>query len=342
MKRLVVSMAVVMATALVGTVRAGEDKKAEPQLRLELDLADGSHIVGTPSFESLAVQTSYAKMDVPLKEILAIKIGEDHENASLDLKNGDKLKGVVSLGPIKLETLFGKVAIGVEHIREIRVALSGGVLPEALRRGLALYYSFDRDEGGKVTDQSDKRQDGAVRGAKWTPNGKRGGAYAFNGKGDYIDTGANFSGMREMTVCGWSYFTETPADSSIITQYGGQQSDNVWALFSAANGKGAAVNFCPASGGDYNFYGNNYEMKTWKYLCVTYSAGKSLTLYENGALVKSLSVPDSPLRRADNTAKVAASQGLTGYWGSGLIDEVMIFDRALSESEVKQIYDVQK
>jgi hypothetical protein len=33
---------------------------------------------------------------------------------------------------------------------------------------------------------------------------------------------------------------------------------------------------------------------------------------------------------------------LTGYWGSGLIDEVMIFDRALSESEVKQIYDVQK
>ena len=36
------------------------------------------------------------------------------------------------------------------------------------------------------------------------------------------------------------------------------------------------------------------------------------------------------------------SQGADGYWGSGLIDEVMIFDHALSETEVKQVYDAKK
>jgi hypothetical protein len=216
-------------------------------------------------------------------------------------------------------------------------------LPPALKRALVLYYSFDRSEGTKVSDKSGKSHTGKVHGAKWVSKGKVGGAYEFNGRGDYIDTKANFSGMNEIAVCGWSLLTRTPADSSVITQYGGATSENVWSLFSAANGKGAEVNVCPASGGDYNFYGNAYELNKWKHLCVTYARGKALTLYENGIRVNSVPVPDLPLRQTGNfTAKVAASQGADGYWGSGLIDEVMIFDRALSEDEVKQLYDAQK
>lgn len=223
------------------------------------------------------------------------------------------------------------------------VPLGARQLPPKLRHGLVLHYSFDRSEGTKVSDKSGKSHTGLVHGAKWIPKGKVGGAYEFNGRGDYIDTKSNFSGMDEITVCGWSFFTKTPADSSIITQYGGSTSENVWALFSAANGKGAEVNFCPANGIDYNFYGNAYDMRQWKHLCVTYARGIAVTLYENGVPVNSVPVPDLPLRTTGtSTAKVAASQGADGYWGSGVIDEVMIFDRALSAEEVKQIYDAQK
>ena len=128
MKRFTLCIALFSAMAIVGTAWAGEDK-TEPRLRLEIDLVDGSHIVGTPHIQSVPVQTSYAKMNIPLKEIRAIKIDADHETASLDLMNGDKLKGVVSLAPIKLETVFGMVRIGTEHIRELRVVSSGGTLP---------------------------------------------------------------------------------------------------------------------------------------------------------------------------------------------------------------------
>jgi len=117
-------MAFFAAMALVCTAWAGKDKE-EPQVRFELDLVDGSHIIGTPSIESVAVQTSYAKMDVSLKQILTIKIAEDHEKASIDLRNGDKLKGVINLKPIKLETAFGPVEINVEHIRKIEVVRDG-------------------------------------------------------------------------------------------------------------------------------------------------------------------------------------------------------------------------
>ncbi|MBT7067994.1 MAG: hypothetical protein HN919_16975 [Verrucomicrobia bacterium] len=98
-------------------------------LRLAIDLVDGSRVIGVPTITSIPVQTSYAKMDVPLEKIMNIHIHDDHEMASIDLQNGDKLKGVLNLGPIKLETVFGWVSIGIEHMRECHVTVAGGVLP---------------------------------------------------------------------------------------------------------------------------------------------------------------------------------------------------------------------
>ena len=179
---------ILAAIALGGRAWAGLDStnQSPQQIRLELDLADGSHVIGAPNIESVPLQTTYAKMDIALKQILTVKMGEDHETASIALRNGDKLKGVISLAPIKLATVFGDVAIGIEHVKEIGVLLSGGGLPESLKKGLVLYYSFEGDEGGKVTDGSSKGNDGEVKGAKWTPSGKIGGAYdfAWNAQGD--------------------------------------------------------------------------------------------------------------------------------------------------------------
>jgi hypothetical protein len=139
MQRFAFRMAALMAIMMVGTAWAGKDKE-ESQHRLELDLVDGSRVIGIPSIESVPVQTSYAKMDVALKQILTVKIAEDRETASVDLRNGDKLKGVINLDPIRLETVFGKVKIDIEHIRELRVVV-GGKDP-----GLILWNKMGSDE----------------------------------------------------------------------------------------------------------------------------------------------------------------------------------------------------
>ena len=109
-------MMVLSATALVGTAWAGEEKETGPQFSLELDLVDGSHIVGTPSIKSISVQTSYAKMDIPLKQIVSITFHDDHEMASIDLRNGDKIKGVLDLPPLELATIVGDVSVAIEHV----------------------------------------------------------------------------------------------------------------------------------------------------------------------------------------------------------------------------------
>lgn len=96
-----------------------------PKINLELYLVDGSRIIGVPKIDSVPLETSYAKISIPLSKIQSIKMNEDHETASLDLRDGDKLKGVVSLDPIKLETVFGSVKIDIKHIQKMEIMLYG-------------------------------------------------------------------------------------------------------------------------------------------------------------------------------------------------------------------------
>ena len=60
-------------------------------LQLELEICDGSLVIGTPSIDSIPLQTSYAKMDIKLARIISMKIGDDHKSVVIALRNGDKL-----------------------------------------------------------------------------------------------------------------------------------------------------------------------------------------------------------------------------------------------------------
>ena len=163
MKELALLVAVASAMAFAGTTWAGDEQTAV-QPRIELDLVDGSHLVGTPAIATIPVRTAYAKMDIALTQIQTIKMGDDHETASVDLQNGDKLTGVITLGPVELATVFGKVAVGIEHIRKIDVVLGGG----AGRKGLVLW--------NRLGSEND------VRNSRVGPGGKLNGGRFVQGR----------------------------------------------------------------------------------------------------------------------------------------------------------------
>jgi len=128
MKRLEM-MLVVCALATVSHRVWADEPRTNEVLTVILELSDGSRVVGTLGVESVSVQTSYAKMNVPLRQIKVLKIGADHETVTLNLLNGDTLTGVIGLKPIELKTVFGKASVGIEHVREFRIVPGGGVLP---------------------------------------------------------------------------------------------------------------------------------------------------------------------------------------------------------------------
>ncbi len=96
-------------------------------LQLACALADGSRIIGIPEITSITIQTSYAKMDIALKDVRSIAVENDREMAIFEMKNGDRLKGALILKTLDIKTVFGKVAIGTEQINKISVLASGSV-----------------------------------------------------------------------------------------------------------------------------------------------------------------------------------------------------------------------
>ena len=75
-------------------------------------------------------------------------------------------------------------------------------------------------------------------------------------------------------------------------------------------------------------------INTWTHLAVTYN-GSTLTLYRNGVAVATSTVSGT-LSPTTGTLQIGASQ--FGEYFKGLIDEVRIYNRALSDTEIQTIY----
>ena len=73
---------------------------------------------------------------------------------------------------------------------------------------------------------------------------------------------------------------------------------------------------------------------TWTHLAVTYN-GSTLTLYRDGVAVATSTVSGT-LSPTSGTLQIGGSQ--FGEYFKGLIDEVRIYNRALSDTEIQTIY----
>ncbi|MEI6218845.1 MAG: hypothetical protein WCP86_08080, partial [bacterium] len=150
-------IALFAAFVLSGTVWAGKDKDKEgAQLRVELDLNDGSRLIGIPKVTSIRLACSFGKIELPIDQVRNITFTTGHESAVLRLINNDRLSGVIDLNELGLQTLFGSVVIPLNDCRSVAV-LAGGS-----DGGLVVYYTFDAEEDSQKTrDQGGGGNDSA-------------------------------------------------------------------------------------------------------------------------------------------------------------------------------------
>ncbi|MEI7436431.1 MAG: LamG domain-containing protein [bacterium] len=335
-----------LTVALGGTAWAEKEQK-EPQLRLELDLIDGSLVIGVPGIGSVPVETPYAKLRIPLKQIVTIKIGRDRETASLDLQNGDKLKGVINLETIKLKTLFGAVSIGIKYIAALRVtAIPVDVTKETeaacvptgadLSKGLVAYYPFNGDAG----DHSGNQNHGKLVGAAFEDAGSAKALRVNGNASSYVKV------QRAESL--------EPADGITISMWikgvPGQAAGYGWGTLLRK-----ADNFQPGyfirGGGvsGFNLDQNPtrerllnivavgflpFTEKRWQHIAATYSRAAGLAkTYQDGALVNQSPLADRLLHSGDLYIGGADVFGDDGGF-NGLIRKLRIYNRALPVAEV--------
>jgi len=193
--------------------------------------------------------------------------------------------------------------------------------------GLVASYNFDEGTGSSLTDKSGNGNTGSVTGAIWT-TGRFGSGLSFDGVNDYVSVSDSSSldiTGNKMSVSAWIYATALAGNDFIVSKYAGGPND--W-FFDVNTGRLE----WRIAGTDHNEPGFSISTNTWYHVAGTYD-GSNVRLYVNAIEVYSASETDS-LVTNDIPLSIGAHTPGSLFW-TGSIDDVRIYDRALSQAEIQ-------
>jgi hypothetical protein len=338
------SIAVVGSCAVLALAGPGDPPQNADHvpLRLYIDLTDGSHLVGIPLLPEIVLKTSYGEVKLVYKQIESILINKDPSSLVVQLQNGDRIRGSTSMSEIKVKTLVGTHAISLKWITSINVAPGGeSVVP---KDGLILYYSFNQDDGDTVKDRSGRGNDGKVHAARWVSAGKRGGAYEFNGRDSFIESAspAGIVGGQAWSISFWvKVISSKEVHENMVSLGKAHQYRGVVGIGSGGDKNDfLAMNLWGSDNSPCSVYDSGIDFtQDFVSVIATYD-GKHIRIHLNGVQKKEypieMNMVDQPVRVGGRTG------GYTGQYLNGIVDEVAIYNRALSELEIRQIYNTQR
>jgi phosphatidylinositol-3-phosphatase len=202
----------------------------------------------------------------------------------------------------------------------------------AASASLVAAYSFNEGSGTVVGDSSGNGRTGTVSNGTWSASGKYGSALVFNGTSSVV-TVADATSLHltsAMTIEAWvDPSTVTSAWRDVI--YKGN--DNYY-----LEGTSCCASGGPAAGGTFGALDDDVEgpsrltANVWTHLAETYD-GATVRLFVNGVQVASKA--ESGLLATSSNPLQIGGDSLYGQWFSGLIDEVRVYNTALSAAQIQ-------
>jgi hypothetical protein len=210
------------------------------------------------------------------------------------------------------------------------------------------YWRLDSSvsgSGGTVKDYSGNSNDGTTR------NGVTAGAegvfstnsFSFDGSDDYVEVQDN-SDLYISDQLTISFWAVQPNDDEweVVVGNGGGWSDDGYHVMSHDSSQAGGYRFEVQNTGTGNkdvLDSNAVPNDEWHHITAVYT-GTELKLYVDGSLDTSMSATVDSI--GDSSANLGIGSGLYSSYGGtyfdGDIDEVRLYERALSAEEIEQLY----
>jgi len=201
---------------------------------------------------------------------------------------------------------------------------------------LVAWWAFDDGQGTTALDGSGNGNDGAIGGGAQWATGTLGGALQFNGSDAEVSAPHIEFDNRSFTIAMWV----NPVLSGSAIIFSQRQSDSTNVNLHIRLG-GPSSTDAPVRGVRFGFYSNDIDTganliqdNTWYHLTFWYD-------YENGD--RRIYIDGEQIVQAAATPYLgAAGNTIIGSWDTGqfyngLIDDVQVYHRALSDAEIKKI-----
>jgi concanavalin A-like lectin/glucanase superfamily protein len=215
----------------------------------------------------------------------------------------------------------------------------GNSLFADLNNGLVAYYPFS----GNANDESGNSNHGTVVGATLTEDRDENAtsAYKFDGIDDYIDFPETVfdESVSEFSFSTWVLTKDKDySNEQVIIHKGNIEGESQLKVLNNYFRFGVKLS-------DKSWYVVDSESSipkdTWVHLVGTYRRGNKVELWINGEFAGETSVPDSDLftgsSHKSSIGAYAQDEHEQKHWDS-TIDEVRIYNRALAEADILEIY----
>lgn len=317
------------------------------------------HIVGTYDGATIALYMDGALLD------------SSPETGSIAVTSDDLLIGTKATGAPPGDHFNGKIdevriynrGLTASEVRDLYTKSRNGIAytgssgslngGSALTNGLVGHWTFDNlDVTDKVYDKSGQQHNGyfiggATSGAKVA--GKLGQALKIGALNNYVrvaSTSALVLSSGPFSISGWIYATSTA--TQMIAFHGlGCSTFASWWLSIGGNENQSdfqkyAFGFNTSNAGGTTkrvATSGNASTSQWTLLTGTYDGSSMLSLYVNGVLQATSSVSGNPYASYEHLY-LGIDPGCGGRFPANIIDDVRVYNKLLSATEVKQLYNL--
>jgi len=198
------------------------------------------------------------------------------------------------------------------------------------------WWKFD----GDASDSGPGNNDGTEYGSPNYVAGQSGQGIQLDGIDDYVDLGTSDFGIydnQELTVSLWAYVDSSVSDSTIVRRgphispftLGIDDTDTGFHTLSEIRTTNPRGNYLSSSTKNYD---------EWYYIAITYSEGVQRVYVNDAEEINESGL--SNLNNGNYPTHVGRTPGFELYF-TGIVDELMIYNRSLSAAEIQQIYESQ-
>ena len=209
-----------------------------------------------------------------------------------------------------------------------------------LDSGLVVWYTMDSISGSTLIDSAGT-YNGTMQNSPAQVAGKVGSALSFNGVNQFVDISSAWGAFpvsnTDFTLACWAKHNSTVGQQDIIGLF--QYSAGGFRL--VADGSVMYAQLSNGSGNSLLLMNPSITTGVWSHYLITFEPGVGIKGYINGVPVANLAASWAVL--ASGYGKIGAESsagGTAARFFSGLIDDVRIYNRALSDAEVSDLFSL--